>query len=86
MKNPRGILRGRSALALLFAGVFIISFVVGCASGQPHMRSALDHLLAAKSELQAATSDKGGHRVRAIQLVDEAVVEIQRGMEYARGH
>lgn len=86
MKNLHRILRGRSALALLFAGVFITSFLVGCASGQPHMRAALDHLLAAKSELQAATSDKGGHRARAIELVDEAVIEVQRGMEFARSH
>lgn len=86
MKNLRRILGFRSVLALLFAGVFVVSFVVGCASGQPHMQSALDHLLAAKSELQAATSDKGGHRVRAIELIDEATGEVQRGMEYARRH
>ena len=86
MKNLRGILRGRSALALLFAGVFVISFVAGCTSGQPHMQSALDHMLAAKRELQAAPSDKGGHRVRAIELIDEAVVEVEQGMQYARSH
>jgi hypothetical protein len=86
MKKLREILQGRSALALLFTGVFILSFVVGCASGQPHMRSALDHLLSAKSELQAATSDKGGHRVRAIELVDEAITEVQLGIEFARSH
>jgi hypothetical protein len=86
MKHLRRILGFRSALALLSAGVFIISFVAGCASGQPHMQSALDHLVAAKSELQAATSDKGGHRVRAIELVDEASAEVERGMERARRH
>jgi hypothetical protein len=86
MKNLREILRGRSALVLLSAGVFVISFIVGCASGQPHMQSALDHLVAAKSELQAAASDKGGHRVRAIELVDEAISEVESGMNYARNH
>ena len=84
MKSVRRILRTRSALALSAASLFLIAFLVGCASGQPHMQSALDHLLAAKSQLQAATSDKGGHRVRAIQLVDEAVVEVELGMEHAR--
>lgn len=86
MKSIRSILRTRQALALSASSVFLIAFLVGCASGQPHMQSALDHLLAAKSQLQAANTDKGGHRVRAIELVDEAVVEVQRGMEYARNH
>jgi hypothetical protein len=85
MKKFSEILGGRS-LMLLFVGVFLISFIAGCASGQPHMQSALDHLMAAKSELQAATTDKGGHRVRAIELVDEAISEVERGMEYARHH
>jgi hypothetical protein len=70
--------------SLLLLGAFVISFVVGCASGQPHMQSALDHLLAAKQELRAATTDKGGHRVRAIELVDEAITQVERGIEFAR--
>ncbi len=84
MKTVRGILCNGVALTLLLSGVFLVSFLVGCASGQPHMRSALDHLFAAKGELQTATSDKGGHRVRAIELIDEAVGEVERGMEHAR--
>ncbi len=68
---------------LLFA--FTLSFLAGCASGQPRMRSALDHLFAARSELQAAESDKGGHRVRAMELVDQAIREVQLGIDYARG-
>jgi hypothetical protein len=71
-------------LALVGAGIFLLALAAGCASGQPHMRSALDHLAAARSELQAATSDKGGHRVRAIELIDEAASEVEHGMEYAR--
>jgi hypothetical protein len=86
MKTLREILQSRSGLALLATAVFLISFVAGCASGQPHMQAALDHLVSAKSELQTATTDKGGHRVRAIELVDEAIGEVQHGMEYARNH
>src|SRR5207247_2376734 len=33
---------------------------------QPHMQRALDLLRDAKANLEAATSDKGGHRVKAI--------------------
>lgn len=76
----------RPVRALLLAlTVFAGSFLFGCATGQPHMQSALDHLLAAKGELQAARSDKGGHRARAIELIDEAAAEVQRGIDYARG-
>ena len=70
--------------ALLLTGAFLLSYVAGCASTQPHMTSALDHLLAAKQELQAATSDKGGHRMKAIELVDDAIAQVQRGIEFAR--
>lgn len=60
-------------------------FVIGCVTGrgQPHMRSALDHLQAAKTELQAAEADKGGHRARAIALIDRATGEVEAGIEYA---
>jgi len=51
---------------------------------QPHMEAALDHLLAAKQELEVATADKGGHRAEAILLVNEAIDQVERGIEYAR--
>ena len=35
------------------------------------------------AELQSAVADKGGHRVRAIALVDQAMGEVQAGMDYA---
>jgi hypothetical protein len=75
----------KAAASLLFLVVaFTLSILAGCATGQPHMRSALDHLVAARSELQAALADKGGHRERAIELVDIAIAETERGMEFAR--
>ncbi len=86
MKKLHQILAGRSGFTFLLGAVLLVSFVVGCTSGQPHMQSALDHLAAAKSELQAATSDKGGHRAHAIELVDEAIAEVREGITYARGH
>ncbi len=74
--------------ALLLLVLFAISFAGGCASGggQPHMKAALDHLRAARSELQAASTDKGGHRGAAIGLIDDAIAQVERGMEYARTH
>jgi len=51
---------------------------------QPHMQSALDSLRNAKRELDQATSDKGGHRAKAIDLVKEAIAEVKAGIEAAR--
>jgi hypothetical protein len=62
-------------------------YLVGCATGgQPHMNAALDELRAARSELQSAEDNKGGHRARAIGLVDDAIAEVQAGIEFARTH
>lgn len=70
------------------AAVLAVSFVIGCATGpgQPHMRAALEELRAARAELDAAEADKGGHRVRAIGLVDDAIGQVREGMQFARTH
>lgn len=66
---------------LLWTGAGVVAFAVGCASGQPRMQSALDHLIAARGELQEAARDKSGHRVNALRLVNEAIGEVQRGID-----
>jgi hypothetical protein len=40
-------------------------------------------LRAAKSSLQKGATNKGGHRVNAIGLVNQAIVEVQAGMAVA---
>ena len=55
-------------------------------AAQNHMIAARDHLRNARRELQAAVADKGGHRERAIQIVDSAIGEVDAGIEYARTH
>lgn len=69
-----------SGLAL--ALVFTAGVVTGA---QPHMVNALGALQTAKSELQAAQANKGGHRLKAIDLVNQAISEVQAGMEAAGG-
>ena len=49
---------------------------------QPNMDAALDNLLAAKRHLEAATSDKGGHRVKAIDYVNRAIDEVKKGIAF----
>jgi len=53
---------------------------------QPHMRAALDALRNAKRHLELAQADKGGHRVKAVELVNGAITETEAGIAYAAGH
>jgi hypothetical protein len=47
---------------------------------QPHMSAALDHLKDARNNLARANADKGGHRAKAISLVDQAINEVTLGI------
>ena len=55
--------------------------IVATSPDQPHMQRALELLRDAKSNLEAATSDKGGHRVRAIGFVNTAIDEVRKGID-----
>jgi hypothetical protein len=75
-----------SALAVLLACGGGQVAVTTAGAGQPHMETARDHISAAKAELQAAESNKGGHRETALGLCDNAIAEINAGIEYAKTH
>lgn len=47
---------------------------------QPHMQRALDALQSARTNLQNATADKGGHRAKAVDYVNAAIDEVNRGI------
>jgi hypothetical protein len=51
---------------------------------QPHMQNALTAMENAKDSLEKATNDKGGHRVKALDYVKNAISEVKKGMEAAR--
>jgi hypothetical protein len=51
---------------------------------QPLLRRALEHLRAARAELQSAEHNKGGWRIRSIANTDRAIAETERGMAIAR--
>ena len=57
------------------------AFNTPTAPDQPHMRTALEHLRQAKTNLEHATSDKGGYRVKAIDEVNRAIDETQKGID-----
>lgn len=71
-----------AVLGLSLAMAFSAGIVVGA---QPHMQNALVSLQGAKNQLQQAANNKGGHRVRAIELVDQAMLEVQAGINFAAG-
>jgi hypothetical protein len=79
--------RSRILVALLLCTVLVSGFLLGRASAdQPHMQAALEHLRAAKGELEKADADKGGHRVKAMALVNDAIAQVERGIGYDRHH
>jgi len=74
-------------VALPLALVATAAFRVGeYVQGQPHMVAAMDALKSAKAHLQQAAEDKGGHRALAIKHVDEAMKQVQAGIDFAAAH
>lgn len=53
------------------------------ADPQPRMVSALEHLKAARADLMAAKANKGGYRVKAIDLVNQAIEATKTGIAFA---
>ncbi|HEY8077153.1 MAG TPA: hypothetical protein VIF62_23665 [Labilithrix sp.] len=53
---------------------------------QPHMVAARDHLREARASLDRAEANKGGHREKAIELVDGAIRQVDDGIEWAKTH
>ena len=49
---------------------------------QTHMLNARDDLNNALNELQLAVPDKGGHRVNAINLVQQASDQVNQGIQF----
>jgi len=50
------------------------------------MQAALEHLRAARAELDKAEADKGGHRMKALALVNDAIAQVEKGVGYDRRH
>lgn len=73
--------------AALLTLVLALGFVAGqLTAAQPHMRDALKHLRSARNDLNKASSDKGGHRNKALALVNDAIDQVERGIAYDRRH
>ena len=78
----------KSPTALLLTGVVVGAIVGACVAlaAQPNMQAALGSLQAARAELVKATPNKGGHRERALGLIDNAIAEVRAGIAFAATH
>ena len=80
---------GTMLKGIALAAVIVASTLPLAAQGyenQPNMTNGLKELREAREALQRASSDKGGHRARAIRLIEQAEREVQLGIQYDNQH
>jgi hypothetical protein len=80
--SRRSILNALLMVGIPAAALGIIIPESAKAERQPRMEAAFAALNTSLRELELATSDKGGHRVKAISLVKQAMDEVQRGIRF----
>jgi hypothetical protein len=78
------------AKTALAAGGILAATALGYGAGvsapnQPHMQNALKALEYSQTELQVAEHNKGGHRARALELVNHAINEVEAGIAAGNG-
>jgi len=88
LKNAKGENDMTSSYArrMLLGAAIAASVGIGYAIGaQPHMNESIALLQSARSELAAATPNKGGRRERGLALIDQATGEVRAGIAFAGG-
>lgn len=83
---PRSARRFTAPFLVLAIASFGGFLAARALADQPHMQAALEHLRAARQQLEVAEADKGGHRPKAIRLVNDAIGQVERGIQYERNH
>jgi hypothetical protein len=72
---------GQVGSALLLGAVIGFS-TQSLAQQQPNMQAALDSLRQARNQLLQATNDKGGYRVKALTDVNNAIINVEKGIRF----
>ncbi len=72
----------KALLGTAIAASMGIGYAIGA---QPHMGESITLLQSARAELAAATPNKGGHREKALGLIDQAIAEVRAGIAFAGG-
>ena len=80
--DRRQIILAGAAMATLGAA---LGTVQTAEADQPHMRSALQSLRNAQGQLSIATHNKSGHRENALNLVNQAIGEVEAGIAAGEG-
>jgi len=76
-----------SVRKILLGAAIAASMGIGYAIGaQPHMEASIGLLQTARAELARATPNKGGHREKALGLIDQAIAEVRAGIAFAATH
>ena len=83
MLRPRTLICNVVMISLI-VGAFVLGGCATTRADQPHMQAALAALRDARHELEVAERNKGGHRERAIELIDAAIAQVKEGISYAR--
>jgi hypothetical protein len=81
----RMLSRRTAAKSMLSAGAAGLVVASQAEAAQPHMEAALKALNNASSQLEMAVDDKAGHRAKAIQLVSQAINQVQQGIQAGAG-
>jgi len=89
--TARGHMKSRFAAILALVLGIVMTLSVQWLSAQsrepqPEMKSALEHLREAQQDLNSGSHDKGGHRVKAIEYVNNAINEVDQAIRYDNTH
>ena len=78
----------RRKLAVAVAGTMLAASLAGTAvaAEQKRMDAAIQYLKEARKELSQANPNKGGHRRKAMELIDQAIQQVENGKRYANNH
>ena len=80
-------MKNSSVRKILLGAAIAASMGIGYAIGaQPHMEASVGLLQNARAELAAATPNKGGHREKALGMIDQAIGEVRAGIAFAATH
>ena len=72
--------------ALTIVAVFAAMNATSMKADQPHMQRAIELLRQARAEIYAAPPTKGGHRTTAVEHINRAIDQVEKGILYDRQH
>jgi len=81
LNSRRQLLRFAAMGTLAVSAVTV--FAESALAYQGNMEQAIAELRTALHSLREATPDKGGHKAKAVTLIEQAIGEMQAGIDFA---